>query len=260
MKFILMCCTALIAALASAAAADLPRKAAISPYSGYPAGSGFYWGVNGGLGTGTASNVASVQQAGGPVVTNAGALVTQYGEVGLTVGYTWAQGGAPLWYGLEGTFDFSNINSGTQSLSGFSLGGPASFTQLAILGAPLGTIQGLIPNLGNLPFPVLPPLPSGVSAGNGNMYLGFGAYEQDVTKNFFPAATGLSATGRDWLVGFEAALGTRWLLSNHTALDGRLEYRNPGRSTCVGAAAGTLTATDCAGLGTAYMARTSILF
>ena len=78
-------------------AADLtPLKAPASVYSGYPQGSGFYFGVNSALGTGQANGVVASTAAA-----NAGTLTTQMGEVGATIGYTWAFPGQPVWWALE---------------------------------------------------------------------------------------------------------------------------------------------------------------
>jgi hypothetical protein len=249
----LLVTTALFGLTLPVHAADMPIYKAAAPtnfFSGYPSGSGFYFGANGAMATGKANGVDATTAA-----SNSGALVTQQGEVGLTVGYTWALSGQPVWWAIEGTFDFSNINGTTGSTAGgtlpaISVGGPADFTQIAILGAPWATVAALIPNFGNLSFPTLPALPTGVTASPGNIYLFLGTYEQDVSANF-----GLGS-GQEWLVGLTTGVGTRWLLTNKTALDLRFEYRAPTQSTCVN----NLMFQGCAGLGSAYMARTSVLF
>ena len=232
-----------------AMAADLTPVKAPSGFSGYPSGSGFYFGVNSALGTGKATGVDSTVAG-----TNAGALTTQMGEVGLTVGYTWAMSGQPVWYAIEGVFDFSNINSqnaGILNGGTLSLGGPADLEQIAIFGAPFSTISSFIPNF-NFNFPTLTQaLPPGVTASNGNAYLFLGAYEQDVSANFG------QATAKTWLVGLTTGLGTRWLLNNSTALDIRFEYRAPTQSECVSS---FQVVQGCAGLGSSYWARTAVLF
>lgn len=228
-------------------AADMATKAPVAPsfFSGYPSGSGFYFGANSALATGKANGVTTAT-----INANAGSLVTQEGEVGLTVGYTWAYPGKPVWFGVEGTFDFSNINAQSAAFSGLSLGGPASLSQIAILGAPWGAVSSFIPSFGGT-FPTLPVLPSGVTANNaGNVYAFLGAYEQDVSPNF-----GLGQ-GKEWLVGLTTGVGTRWLLSNSTALDIRFEYQAPTQSTCFGSA----VTGGCVGLGSAYKVRTAVLF
>ena len=224
----------------------LPTKAPPSVFnsflSGYPASGGFYFGINAAGATGKASGTTSASA-------NAGALVTAQGEFGLTVGYAWANKNLPFWAAVEGTFDLANLNSSCPN--GLCLGGPADFEQVVIVGAPFAFISSVIPQFANLQFPALVPLPQGVSAGPGNLYLGGGVYEQDVSQNF-----GLGAF-QEWLIGGEALVGTRWLLSNSTALDIRFEYRTPSNSFCAGPSAGIV---GCAGLGSSYLARTSILF
>ena len=227
-------------------APPLPTKAPPSVFnsflSGYPASGGFYFGINAAGATGKASGTTSASA-------NAGALVTAQGEFGLTVGYAWANKNLPFWAAVEGTFDLANLNSSCPN--GLCLGGPADFEQVVIVGAPFAFISSVIPQFANLQFPALVPLPQGVSAGPGNLYLGGGVYEQDVSQNF-----GLGAF-QEWLIGGEALVGTRWLLSNSTALDIRFEYRTPSNSFCAGPSAGIV---GCAGLGSSYLARTSILF
>lgn len=250
MRKLMLMSTALIALTVPAIAADMPLKAPAtqSVFSGYPSNSGFYFGINSALATGKANGVDSTVANA-----NAGSLVTQQGEVGLTLGYTWAMAGKPIWWAVEGTFDFSNINaqnSGVLNGAPISLGGPADLEQIVLLGAPYSAVASLIPNL-NLTFPALPALPAGVTASNGNGYLFLGAYEQDVSANFG------QATAKTWLVGLTTGIGTRWLLNNSTALDARFEYRAPTQSTCV---SGIQQINGCAGLGSQYMARTAILF
>jgi len=244
--------TAALASLALPAyAADLmPLKApAASVFSGYPQGSGFYFGLNSALGAGQANGVVATTAAA-----NAGTLVTQMGELGITAGYTWAMSGKPVWWAVEGTFDFSNINAqnaGVLNGGGLSLTGPADFTQIAIFGAPFSAIAGLIPNF-NFNFPALPAvLPTGVTASNGNAYIFLGAYEQDISANFN------QATAKTWLVGLTTGVGTRWLLNNSTALDIRFEYRAPTQSECVN---NFQVISGCAGMGSSYWARTAVLF
>lgn len=217
-------------------------------FSGYPAGSGFYFGVNSALGTGKANGVDTTVLG-----SNAGTLTTQMGEIGLTVGYTWAMAGQPVWWAVEGAFDFSNINAQNPGLingGSLSLGGPADFEQIAILGAPWGAVASFIPSF-NFNFPTLPLLPASTNAGVGNVYAFLGAYEQDVSANFGQVAA------KTWLVGITTGVGTRWLLSNSTALDIRFEYRTPSQSECV---SGFQVVSGCAGMGSSYWARTAVLF
>lgn len=250
MRKLLLATTALFGLALPVHAADLmPLKAQkASIFSGYPQGSGFYFGVNSALGTGKANGVDSATLGA-----NAGTLTTQMGEVGATIGYTWALAGQPVWWAVEGTFDFSNINSGNPGLingGSLSLGGPADLGQIVILGAPWGAVAGLLPNF-NFTFPALPTLPAGLGASPGNLYAFLGAYEQDVSANFGQAAA------KTWLVGIQAGVGTRFLLTNSTALDIRFEYRTPSQSECVSS---FQVVSGCAGMGSSYWARTAVLF
>jgi hypothetical protein len=249
---LLLSCVSFFGLSLSARAADLmPAKApqkAQSFFNGYPQGDGFYFGVNTALATGKANGVDLTT-----LNANAGTLVTQQGEVGLTFGYTWAAVGKPVWFAVEGTFDFSNItaqNPGVLNGGNLSLGGPADFEQVAIMGAPWAAVTSFLPSL-NLQFPTLPALPTGITSGTPNLYLFAGAYEQDVSANF-----GL-ASGKQWLVGLTTGVGARALLSNSAALDGRIEYRSPTQSECIN---GFQVVAGCAGLGAQYMARTALLF
>lgn len=246
MKRILLAAAALLAVTAAQAAdlpAPMPTKAPpAASYFGYPAASGFYFGVNGALAAGQANTSSTVAAA------NAGALISTQAEVGGTVGYAWAARGTPFWGAVEATFDYVNLNAQT---TGFSFGsGTADLSQLAIVGAPWGFISSVIPQFVNLQFPALPTLPSGVTAGPVNMYVGGGVYEQDVSPNF------MLTPFHAWLVGGEAVVGVRSLLSNSTALDVRFEYRSTTQQVCItpGGAQG------CAGLGNSYMVRTSVLW
>ena len=229
-------------------AADLgamPVKA--SAYSGYPAASGFYFGVNSALGTGKANGVVSTTAAA-----NAGTLTTQMGEVGATIGYTWALAGQPVWWAVEGTFDFSNINSGNPGLvngGSLSLGGPADLGQIVILGAPWGAVASLLPNF-NFTFRhyrrCRPDLER-VRAISTRSWVPI----EGVSANFGQAAA------KTWLIGIQAGVGTRFLLTNSTALDIQFEYRTPSQSECVSS---FQVVSGCAGMGSSYWARTAVLF
>jgi hypothetical protein len=249
MKKLLVSAALLASMSLSAFAADIPLKAIpYNPLTGYPAGSGLYFGVNGALATGKANQVSATT-----VAANSGALVTQQGEVGLTLGWTWALPGSPFWAAVEGTFDFSNINSQQAPLTGLSIGGPADFEQMVIIGAPWDQIAQLIPNLGSWTFPTLPKLPNGVSAGPGNLYMFVGAYEQDVSQNFSLAPF------KEFLLGLNTGVGNRWRMTNNTALDIRFEYRTPTNSRCVGVVLPS-AALGCTGMGPSYMVRTAVLW
>ena len=230
---------ALAAIVTSAYAADMPVKAPPpkAVFQGYPVNSGFYFGVN----------AAMEQQAVGGTVggVNIGTVNATQGDVGLTLGYVWAQSGAPVWWAVEGTFDYTNI-SGNNGF--FSLNGPVNFSQIAILGAPWDAITSFLPNLGVGPFPGLPALPNGVTAGPGQLYIFLGVKESDVSAQF------MLQSFREWTVKPIMGPGLRALLSNKTAVDVRFEYSPPTQTKCFG------PIVSCSQPSSQYTVRTSVDF
>lgn len=237
--------TAILAAFPfSALAADVLATKAPAAFSfkGYPVDSGLYFGLNGAIAGGSANGVSTSTTSA-----NTGKLFTAEGDLGFNLGYVLAKTGQPVWYAVEATFDWSNINGQTQ---GFSVSGPWNFEQIAILGAPWDQVVSLIPNLTGVSFPGLPQLPSNLQAGPGAVYVFGGLREQDVSSNFNVGS------GHGWMLAGIAGVGSRWKLSNFSALDVRAEYISPSNSICFvnGANQG------CGGLGSGLLMRTSILW
>jgi hypothetical protein len=250
-KLLLWTILAVVALAAPAQAADMSVKApALS--SAYPTCRGIYFGVNTELGAGTANGAAA-----SPVASlNTGKIFEADGSLGINVGYIWNNcGSSSLFYGVEGTFDWSNINGQSQ---GFSITGPLNFEQIAFVGAPINEVTSFLPtfpNLGAIPG-LQNALPSNVKAGPGQMYLAIGLRERDVSANF-----GLTAN-KAWLNAFETGIGTRWPIMDQTtgiatrAFDVRVMYEAPSASFCNNA--GVIS--SCAGLGQGVRVKSSYLW
>lgn len=211
----LLASIAVIAALASpAAAADLITKAQ-QGYASYPSTScGFYFGANT-MGSANAVNGAA-----------AGTQVIQ-GAIGATIGYTCPLGQG-FWF-IDGMFDFSNINGGTTP--GLSLSGPAQFEQRFGVGAPIPMILSLIPGLSALQnaLPALIPLPTNVVIVTTNPYAYVGIHEDDTG-----VAIGLSSN-KQYLTSVGFGIGTKTRLSNGVVFDPFAEYVLPSSEMCLGA-------------------------
>src|SRR5580692_5576694 len=129
-----------------AMAADMPIKA--PPLSNiYPTTKcGLFYGIN--------------AEGGSGIVNGAPAGTVQIGgDVGGLVGWACPTAGIP--YFVQANFDFQNLNAGN---AGFSMKGPAHFTQLAAIQTPLVSwVSGWL-NIGQSNIPaVVPLLPPGVS-------------------------------------------------------------------------------------------------
>ena len=160
MKLRMMIAALALLAPVVAHAADLPVKAAATPYA-YPSTKcGMYYGVN------TMGTTSAVENA---------AVGTQYvqGAVGLTLGYTCPVGAVGYWF-VDGMFDFANLNG---NANGLSLSGPAQFEQRFGFGAPVNEVLAIIPGLSALQnaLPSLPVLP-GASVTTSNPYLYVGLH------------------------------------------------------------------------------------
>ena len=177
---------------------------------------------------------------------NTGALFDVEGNIGLTIGYTWGNGGS-VFYAVEALIDYSSLNG--QS-NGLSLSGPLVSEQIVKAGTPIANVLSLLPSFNFGTMPGLPTLPAGVTAGPPHVYLAAGAREQDVSANL-----GVPS-GRGWLVAPEFGIGTLWQLSNNAAFDARVMYVAPAGGFCVnnGAVQG------CAGLGQGLFTTLSLLW
>lgn len=174
----------------SAIAADMPVKT--PPLSNvYPTKScGFFYGANAEGSTGIVNGApAGTVQIGG--------------DVGLLVG--WACPTAPVPWFVQADFDFQNLNAGN---AGFSMKGPAHFSQTAAIQTPLFSYIGQWLNVGqnNIPTPVLPP---GITlSGQPQNYVGLMVTEDDISTSFN------LASNREWLVSYGLRVGS---LFNATA-------------------------------------------
>lgn len=217
-------------ALANPAFAQTVTKA--PPISNvYPTkGCGAFYGVNG--------EGSSAVVNGAP-----GGTVAIGGDIGGLVG--WACPSASIPWFFEADFDFQNLNAGN---AGFSMTGPAHFTQVAAVQTPLLSWFGQFINVGqgNINTNVQSMLPPGVTVnGSPQNYVGATLTEDDVS------ATYGGATARQWLVSPGIRTG---LLFNLTGPNGTqaigdsyvgLDFQSSG--ACVGVAGG------CSKLGTRYV-------
>ena len=202
----------------SSSAGDLPSKAIANPFSKpYSLTScGAYFGINS-IGSNSGVNGATVQP---------GTQIVQAG-IGGQVGY-----GCPInaasgsfWF-VEAMADVTNLNGST---SGFSLSGPAEFTERFGAGTPLNQMLSLIvPSSASVAVPNLPTLPNGVTAGPANPYAFVSLHEKDISLS-----NGLTQN-REWLISWGVGLGVRYRLSNQIVADVFAEYTANTQSICVG--------------------------
>ena len=191
------------------AAVVIPVKA---PAGGYPTMSGFYWGLNA-MGAENPIN-------NGPV----GAQVVQ-GDIGLTLGYTWAVSQANFTF-VEALGDWANLN-GTQN--GLALTGPLHFEERVGFGGPIGSMLNLLPNLNFPAVPSLPVIPTGVTAAAGNPYLYAALHEQDISASFIGVSN-----GHEWIINPEVGIGMLTRLSNNVVIDTWAGLRMGSNSFCIG--------------------------
>lgn len=208
-----------------AIAGDLATKAPkfVNPFSQpYDMGHcGGYFGINT---IGSTSSVTGTNVLPGTQVVQGG--------IGGQVGY-----GCPInaangsyWF-AEVMADVTNLNGAT---NGFSLSGPASFTERFGAGTPLNSIIGMIaPNAGSPAVPNLPTLPNGVTAGPAFPYAFVALHETDISLS-----NGLSQN-REWLISWGIGLGARYRLSNQLVADVFAEYKVDTQSVCVGPLGGS---------------------
>lgn len=201
--------------IASPAFAQTVTKApATVPSFGYPATSGFYFGVN--------------AEAAASGVTSAPAGTVQTGgDIGLTVGYATPLAGIPLFAEFIG--DFQNLNAGN---AGFSMSGPLHLEQR--VGAQIPLLQFLpMLGLGNPLTPTSPVLPPGVTPnGPAQTYVFGGVNEDDIS-----AQLGVG-TARAWMISAEVGPGllTPIKLSNgwNAVIDTWIAYTAQSSALCIG--------------------------
>lgn len=220
----------------TAFAADMPVKAKPSLISAaYPSTSGIYFGVGtlGGGGTVTASV---------PGVNDNSLVSNQIGVAGI-VGYVWNVPNSAYFAAAEGWFGWQNFNGAAQ---GFSLTGPATFTQRVMVGAPLNDIAALFPTL-NLAVPPFPALPGGQVASNIKPYLFASLTEDDVTIDIAGAGS-----NKDWRLSPGMGIGMLGQLTSGSMVDVFAMTKFPQKGLCIGN--GLPQGQACGGVGTTYLA------
>ncbi|HLH94985.1 MAG TPA: hypothetical protein VKW08_07695 [Xanthobacteraceae bacterium] len=233
-KLLLAAAISLAAIPACAANLAGPFKAPLISTS-YPATSGFYFGL-GTMGGGGNANISA------PGV-NSNSLVTNQIGVGGIVGFAWNVPNSAMFTAVEGWFGWNNVNGSTP---GFSISGPASFTQRVMVGAPLSEIMALFPNLG-ITVPPFPTLPGGQTATNVKPYLAASISEDDITIDVLGVGS-----NRDWRVSPGLSVGALGQLSSGSVVDVFAMTQFPQKGLCVGP--GTIPGQACGSLSTVYKA------
>jgi hypothetical protein len=226
-----------VALCGSASAADMVVKAAPKPAfltAAYPLTSGIYFGV-GTLGGGGKVS-ASV-----PGVNSNSLISNEIGVAGI-VGYVWNVPNSQYFAAVEGWFGWTNFNGASQ---GFSLTGPATFTQRVMVGAPLNDIAALFPTF-NFQVPPFPPLPNGQVASNIKPYLFGSLTEEDVSIDFG------AASNRDWRLSPGMGIGMLGQLTSGSVVDVFAMTKFPQKGVCVGT--GLPNGQACGSVGTTYLA------
>lgn len=227
---------ALLLSTSLASAADLPVKAKPSLLSAaYPSTTGLYFGVGTLGGGGTVS--ASV-----PGVNSNSLVSNQIGVAGI-VGYVWNVPNSAYFAAAEGWFGWQNFN-GTQQ--GFSLTGPATFTQRVMFGAPVSDIAGLFPTW-NLAPPPFPALPGGQTASNIKPYLFGSLTEDDITIDIAGAGS-----NKDWRLSPGMGIGMLGQLTSGSVVDVFAMTKFPQKGLCLGN--GLPQGQACGSIGTTYLA------
>jgi hypothetical protein len=144
---------------------------------------------------------------------------------------------------VEGWFGVTNFNG---SAPGFSFGGPATFTQRVMVGAPLNDIAALFPTW-NLQVPPFPTLPGGQVASNIKPYLFASLTEDDRTLDIFGAGS-----NKAWGFSPGVGIGMKGQLTSGSVVDVFAMTRFPQKGFCVGA--GLPQGQACGSVGTTYLA------
>lgn len=225
-----------------ALAANLPLKAPAPVYSGYPAISGWYFGLYSEVGAGS-STITDPAVVGA----STGKVFDASADFGGLVGYVRCSGaGSPAMPNASGFCISVEASVGWQNLNaqstGLSITGPLVLGQGVSVSTPLSNIISMLPSFnifGNAPTPGLPALPSGVTAGSGTLGLWLGVKEQDVSAQF------LTSAAKAWAISFEVGPEMRWRLSNNMAAVVRTVYVPPTNEFCVASGRNQ----NCAGIG-----------
>lgn len=216
-------------------AADMPVKAAPKISFAYPSTQGFYFGV------GTMGGGGKV--SGDVPGVNTNSLISNEIGAALILGYVWNVPNSAYFAAVEGWFGVTNFNG---SAPGFSFGGPATFTQRVMVGAPLNDIAALFPTW-SLQVPPFPTLPGGQVASNIKPYLFASMTEDDKTLDIF-------GMGSNKVWGFSpgAGIGMKGQLTSGSVVDVFAMTRFPQKGFCVGG--GLPGGQACGAVGTTYLA------
>lgn len=227
----------LIAALfaSPAFAADMiPLKAPPKLSLAYPSTQGFYFGV------GTMGGGGKV--SGDVPGVNSNSLISNEIGAAFILGYVWNVPNSAYFAAAEGWFGVTNFNG---SAPGFSFGGPATFTQRVMVGAPLNDIAALFPTW-NLQVPPFPTLPGGQTASNIKPYLFASLTEDDKTLDILGVGS-----NKVWGFAPGMGIGMKGQLTSGSVVDVFAMTRFPQKGFCVG---NGLNGQACGNIGTTYIA------
>lgn len=227
----------LIAALfaSPAFAADMiPLKAPPKLSLAYPSTQGFYFGV------GTMGGGGKV--SGDVPGVNSNSLISNEIGAAFILGYVWNVPNSAYFAAAEGWFGVTNFNG---SAPGFSFGGPATFTQRVMVGAPLNDIAALFPTW-NLQVPPFPTLPGGQTASNIKPYLFASLTEDDKTLDILGVGS-----NKVWGFAPGMGIGMKGQLTSGSVVDVFAMTRFPQKGFCVG---NGLNGQACGSIGTTYIA------
>lgn len=216
-------------------AADMPVKAAPKISFAYPSTQGFYFGV------GTMGGGGKV--SGDVPGVNTNSLISNEIGAALILGYVWNVPNSAYFAAAEGWFGVTNFNG---SAPGFSFGGPATFTQRVMVGAPLNDIAALFPTW-SLQVPPFPTLPGGQVASNIKPYLFASMTEDDKTLDILGMGS-----NKVWGFAPGAGIGMKGQLTSGSVVDVFAMTRFPQKGFCVGS--GLPAGQACGAVGTAYLA------
>lgn len=216
-------------------AADMPVKAAPKISFAYPSTQGFYFGV------GTIGGGGKV--SGDVPGVNTNSLISNEIGAALILGYVWNVPNSAYFAAVEGWFGVTNFNG---SAPGFSFGGPATFTQRVMVGAPLNDIAALFPTW-SLQVPPFPTLPGGQVASNIKPYLFASMTEDDKTLDIFGMGS-----NKVWGFAPGAGIGMKGQLTSGSVVDVFAMTRFPQKGFCVGG--GLPGGQACGAVGTTYLA------
>lgn len=216
-------------------AADMPVKAAPKISFAYPSTQGFYFGV------GTMGGGGKV--SGDVPGVNTNSLISNEIGAALILGYVWNVPNSAYFAAVEGWFGVTNFNG---SAPGFSFGGPATFTQRVMVGAPLNDIAALFPTW-SLQVPPFPTLPGGQVASNIKPYLFASMTEDDKTLDILGMGS-----NKVWGFAPGAGIGMKGQLTSGSVVDVFAMTRFPQKGFCVGS--GLPAGQACGAVGTTYLA------